>query len=356
LAIKNRLWHTYCFLKENPKYYDYEKFYYLCLMLLSLSFASCGSYGYVNLDYPLEPTVILPDGINNIAVVNRSLTQEKDKQAKTIEAIVTGEIAGSDKLASDEAIKGVFDGIKNKSHVNIIIPDSLRLYGTGTRLTPDVLKWEKVNEICKKSDADVLLVLETFDSNSDIVIATAVDQVTSVLKSGKPNSRLPNKARVNVRSYWRLYDPYNKTIIDQYQQNYYTDFDFVNGILPLNALPETAYAAGYDYISRLLPSYYRVKRDMYKKGKGRDSNVFDAGWRRTEVAKWEEAIDIWTEIAENSNSESAGRAALNIAVSYEVLGKTELALQWAQRAYEDYGDKLGRNYAKILLRRKRLEI
>jgi hypothetical protein len=46
---------------------------------------------------------------------------------------------------------------------------------------------------------------------------------------------------------------------------------------------------------------------------------------------------------------------LNIAVANEVLGNTDLALDWAKRSYEYHNDKLGRSYSKILLRRKSLE-
>ena len=333
-----------------------KKIYFLCLALMTLSFLSCGSSGYVYLDYPMEPEVILPKGIENIAVVNRSLTKDEDKQAETIEAIATGEIAGSDRLASDEAIKGVFDGIHNKTHIKIIIPDTLRIYGTGTRQTPDMLNWEKVSAICDAAGADALLVLENFDSNSDLLRSTVTEQVSSVIVTGKPSMQLPTQTRVDIKSYWRLYDPYTKTITDQYQQTYFMDFNLVNGLPPINALSETAYAAGEDYINRFLPGYYKVKRDMYNKGKGKDKQQFDAGWRSTEVAKWNDAIAIWKDIAENTSSKSAGRASLNIAVAYEVLGDTELALQWAQRAYKNYGDKLSRDYAKILLRRKKFEM
>tara|TARA_R110000868_G_scaffold291085_5_gene551467 strand:- start:18627 stop:19556 length:930 start_codon:yes stop_codon:yes gene_type:complete len=308
----------------------------------------------VNLNYPQEPEVILPEGINNILAVNRSLTKDGDKQSEKIESIVTGEIAGSDKLASDEAIKGVFDGIHNKSQFNIILPDTLRIYGTGTRQTPELLSWKRVSEMCNNSNADALLVLETFDSNSDLVRSAVTQQVSSVLINGKPSKLLPNQVRIDVKSYWRLYDPYTKTISDQYQQTFYMNFNLLNGLPPLGALPETAYAAGIDYIKRFLPSYYKVRRDMYKKGKGRDKNRFAAGWRSAEVAKWQDAIDIWKGIVENRGS-SAGMAALNIAVAYEVLGDTNLALQYAQLAYKDYGDKLSRDYAKILLKRKRLQ-
>ncbi len=324
-------------------------------LLVCISLVSCASSGYVYLDYPQDPVLILPQGIDDIAVVNRSLTKEEDASNKTLESIATGEIAGSDKLASDEAIKGIFDGIQDRGHFRVVIPSKTRLEGTGTRLTPEILDWDKVSEICTESEADVLLVLETFDSNSDFVFNTAMEQVTSVIQTGKASGRIPRRARVNVKSYWRLYDPSSKTIIDQFQQTHLMDFDLMNGALPFTALPETAYDAGLQYSSRFFPSFYRVRRDMYKKGKGRDKHLFDAGWRRTEVANWKEAIEIWTEIANDPSNKSAGRAAYNIAVANEVLGNTDLALQWAQRSYQDYDDKMARNYAKVLLRRKRWE-
>lgn len=330
--------------------------YIISLIVTSTIVVSCGSYGYVYLDYPQSPQVSLPHEIDEIAIVNRSLIKEENRQNRVFESVITGEVAGSDKIASDEAIKGVLAGMQNQNYIKMILPDTLRIYGTGTRQLPDVLSWDLVSGICADNQADALLVLETFDSNSNIVIQTAVQQVSSVLKSGKPSPQLPRQAQVDVRSYWRLYDPYTKTIIDQFQQTHLLNFSLINGVPPLNALPETAYAAGYDYASRFLPGYYRVKRDLYKKGKGKDKNEFATGWRRSEVANWKDAIEIWTRIASNVNSVSAGRAALNVAVAYEVLGNTELALEWAQRAYENHGDKQARDYAKILLRRKRFEL
>ena len=94
---------------------------------------------------------------------------------------------------------------------------------------------------------------------------------------------------------------------------------------------------------------------MYKKAKGASKHKFKAGFRRAEVANWQGAIEIWSEMVENVKRKTAGRACLNIAVAHEVLGNTDLALEWAQKSYEYYNDKLGRDYAKILLRRKSLE-
>ncbi|MER3317879.1 MAG: DUF6340 family protein [Allomuricauda sp.] len=332
-----------------------KNFNLLLLSVITGSLVSCASSGFVYLNYPQEPELVLPQEIEKVAVVNRSLTKEEDKDNKTLESIATGEIAGSDKLASDEAVKGIFDGLQNSNHLKAVIPPKVRIYGTGTRKTPEILSWDQVSEICESANADVLLVLENFDSNSDFVIANAVNQVTSVLETGRTNTRFPRRARVNVRSFWRLYDPYSKTIMDQYQQTYFMDFDLFSGAAPLSALPETAYAAGMDYTHRFFASYYRVRRDMYKKGKGRDKNQFAAGWRSSEVANWDNAIEIWTNVA-NNRGKSAGRAAHNLAVAYEVKGETDLALEWAQRAYQEFGDRMARDYAKVLLRRKKWEL
>jgi len=52
-------------------------------------------------------------------------------------------------------------------------------------------------------------------------------------------------------------------------------------------------------------------------------------------------------LSNDSKQKTAGRACLNIAVANEVLGNTELALDWAKKSYEYYDDKLGRSYSKI---------
>ncbi|MFC2129511.1 DUF6340 family protein [Bacteroidota bacterium] len=327
----------------------------LLTLLVAVMFSSCSKYGYVNLSYPLEPKVYLPEGVDEIAVVNRSLTNEEAKNDKIREAIISTEIAGSDKLASDECIKGVFAASQNWRGMVIVIPETVRLEGTGTRVVPELLDWELVSEICAQEKTDALLVLETFDSNTDLLKQAAVEQVASFLSTGEPVVKAPNHINMNVACFWRLYEPESKTVIDQYQHNSTMSFNLIGGIPPIHALPETAYGAGVAYVNRFLPSYYTVRRDMYKRAKGPSKHQFRAGYRRAEVANWQGAIELWGELADDKKRKTAGRSCLNIAVGHEVLGNTEEALKWAQRSYEFYGDKLGRDYAKILLKRRRIE-
>ncbi len=327
----------------------------LWLIIFALSFAGCSKYGYVSLNYPTEPVVFLPEGIDEIAVVNRSLTEEEDKSRKIAESIATGEIAGSDRLASDDCIKAVYAAAQNWGDAMVVIPETLRLYGTGTREMPELLDWEHVAEICEKEKTDALLVLENFDSNTDLLLQAAGEQVMALISTGEPVAKVPDRVNMTVSCYWRLYEPSNRTVIDQYQQNSYMQFELVNGIPPSGALQEVAYDAGWSYVKRFLPSYYTVKRKLYKRTSGSAKNQFKAAFRRTEVGNWQGGIEIWQELSDHQKQKTAGRACLNVAVGNEVLGNTNEALKWAQQSYEFHNDKLGRDYAKILLRRKTIE-
>jgi hypothetical protein len=158
-----------------------------------------------------------------------------------------------------------------------------------------------------------------------------------------------------VVCYWRLYHPGTRSIIDQYQHSTYLSFETNGGLPPPTALPETAYSAGVAYINRFLPGFYVERRDLYKRTSGSAKHQFIAGYRRAEVANWQGAMEIWEGLSDHPKQKTAGRACLNIAVANEVLGNTDLALDWAKKSYEFYDDKLGRSYSKILLRRKSFE-
>ena len=326
----------------------------IILLIAAVLTGSCSKHGYVSLSYPLEPEAYLPDEVRSIVIVNRSITPEEVKDAKVWEAIISTEI-GSDFLATDACIKGVYDAIVGLPGTELVIPDEIRMQGSGTRELPDLIPWNKVEEICREESADALLVLETFDSNTDLLARTANEQLSSILTTGKPKTSPPSHTNMDIAAYWRLYDPVNQRIIDQYQFNSRISVSTAGGGPPPDALPRAAYDAGIAYVDRFLPGSYRVKRKLYKRTGGQAKQQFKSGWRRAEMANWGGAMELWEPLTENPKRKTAGRACLNMAVSNEVLGNTEPALDWAKQSYELHRDKLGRDYAKILLRRRRIE-
>lgn len=327
-------------------------------LIAILSFSACNKYGFVSLKYPTDPKAYFPEKVNHIAVVNRSLVKEIDKSKNILESIATAEVAGSDKISSDEALKAIFDMLNGWAGMSIIYPKEMHLYGTGNSTTPDLLNWSLVKEICKANNADALLVLETFDSNSDLAANVISNQVGAIINNQKPNTSVPSHIRVNVKYYFRLYDPETEKIIDQYSGIRFFEYESTIANLalaPTGALSNEAYNAGREYANRFLPGYYKVRRDMYKRGKGHNKQDFLAAFRKAEVANWNGAIEVWTRILNNAGRKSSGRACLNIAVAYEVLGDNKSALEWAKKAYEDYGDKIARNYVNAIKYRLSVE-
>ncbi|MBI5541373.1 MAG: hypothetical protein HY951_15010 [Bacteroidia bacterium] len=329
----------------------------LVLLAAIILLSGCNKWGYVSLKYPTPPAVYLPENIKNIAIVNRSLIKKGDRNNQVVESIVTGEIAGPDKLASEECLKGVVERLNGWRNISVV-PVTRKFYGNGTRDLPPLMDWNMVKHICDSTKTDALLVLENFDSNSDIVLTTVTNSVNAVI-SAATNVPTPTKQiKMNIISNWRMYDPSSKTVVDQYQTIANLVLDATGpsfNLPPMDALPKSAYAAGEEYIQRFLPGYYFVRRDMYKRGKGSAKQQFLAAFRKSEVANWSGAAEIWTELTKTTKRKNAGRACVNMAVSCEVLGKTDLALMWAKKAYEDYGNKIGRDYANQLKYRRDME-
>lgn len=326
-----------------------KSLYFSSLLLITLALTGCSKYTSVSLNYPVEPVAYLPQNIKTVALINRSLTEKSEKADRMIEAIITGEIAGSDKAASDLCIEGVYERLKGYNEIYCVIPDEFRMYGTGTRKVPELLDWDIVQSVCDSNKADALLVLESFDSNTDYLF-TAANKITKILTKTPPHPA-DDELTVNVVTYWRLYDPSVKQVVDQYESTRHLKLYGNEFTIPRKALQHTAYSSGQEYIERFMPAYYNASRVLFKKGKGSANKDFKRAARYARIDDWKSASDIWYNITQNSNTLNAGRASLNMAVAYEVSGDIDLAIQWAQTAYTDYDLRLGKEYANILINR-----
>jgi hypothetical protein len=91
--------------------------------------------------------------------------------------------------------------------------------------------------------------------------------------------------------------------------------------------------------------YYWEHRDMYKGKKG----DMERGERQALTKDWEGAIKTWTEVYEmNNKSKIRAKAAFNVALGYEVMGKLQESQVWVQRAYVEGGKKAAMEYSNII--------
>jgi tetratricopeptide (TPR) repeat protein len=309
----------------------------------------------------LKPAeIFLPSKINTLAVVNRSLPKKGDgsRIVNVLEGLVTGEELFADRNASQKCIAGVADGLLNSPRFKVTLPsgtDDIR--GTGTAQFAEPLEWEKVEQICKNYNADALILLETFDSNTSKHFGVQQRKETVNGKEVSYNEHIAS-LDIDVNSGWRIYYPAEHKIVDQ---SVFTDRKAWDGKgrsigeaernLPTTSftIEETGYFAGKQYAFRISPMWIWVSRKYFTKA----NDDFKEARYKVQAKQWEDAAEIWKRYVNDTDTKIAGYACYNMALASEVLGEFDLALDWAQRAYSEYHLKAARDYIYIIEKRIR---
>jgi hypothetical protein len=272
----------------------------------------------------------VPAHIKTISIIDRSELIKASRNV--IEEGLTGEFTGEDKIAARYAIDGLIEMLQNSGRFNVIRSEKTLQKKGNVNEFPTPLGWPEIDKLCDEYKVDALICLELFDS--DYIIPTSM---------------------VNVSLGFRLYDPSQKLIIDQHQfrrdMNCGSQVTSIEGAInrmaeKTKAIRDVSYDGGYSYGERIAPSWYKLVREYYTKGK-HDQNL-KAGARMMEVNDWEAAIDLLTETINSGRRKAQGRAAHNLAVVYEIKGDLLEARKWAQAAWGKYNNKDSRNYAYIL--------
>jgi Family of unknown function (DUF6340) len=330
---------------------------FLALMLITVIFYSCKPTQLVFISV-LEPApVTLPSYIKTVSVVNRSLASEKTKAIDVVDKIFSLEGPNLDKEGSLASINGLTDElIKNNRFTQVKLLDNTDLRTTTPGLFPSPLQWDVIEKICRENNTDALFSLELFDTDSKI--SYAANPVTINTPVGNiPGIEHKASMLTFVKTGWRIYDPSGRNIIDEYpitrQLSYYG-----KGINPVvaaaaligrkEAVKEVGDKTGHAYGLRIIPYWIRVSRDYYVKG----TDNFIIARRKAQTGNWKEAGELWQKETTNTDGKLAGRACYNMAIISEINGDLDMAIQWAQKAYENYNNHLALNYVNLLKDRK----
>jgi hypothetical protein len=231
----------------------------------------------------------------------------------------------------------------------------LRSYGAG--VFPSAMQWDSVEKICRESNTDALFSLELFDAQSKILYGANPTNI-NVGIANLPAIEHHVNMTTTVKTGWRIYDPYNRVILDEYVlgRDISSSGSGINPAVAASALAgrieavkDVSTQAGQAYASRILPYWIRVSRDYFVSG---DEN-FAAATRKARSGNWDGAGLIWKEETKNPDGKLAGRACYNMAIISEINGDLDGAISWAQRSYEDYNIHLALHYLDVLRYRKR---
>jgi len=302
----------------------------------------------------------VPEHIAKVAVVDRS--KPSNGWLNALEGLFTGEAIGQDRRSREEAVRGLTSALTRTPRFTVVTT-GIEMAGSkaGVNL-PTPLDWSEVERICGQYSADAIATIESFDS--DNAINTRRTEEKKKDKNGKPYTEVRYNAlqRTSVRMGWRLYDPKTRTIIDEFVTDDYlersasgrSERDAVSSLpAQVSVTRDVAYNVGLEYGARIAPTYVQVHRQYYGKAKGYKDQMSQAV-RYARNHSWDRAAAIWKDIEARGgeNRKARGRAAFNMAVAAEKSGNLEVALEWANKAWNEYGNKKARNYIETIKQRQ----
>jgi len=326
------------------------------LLLFVIIFSSCKTQQlYITV---LEPApVTIPSYIKNAGIINRSLPSDNVKKVDAIEKVLSLEGANLDKEGGEASITGLADELRrNNRFTEIKSLTSVDLRAGGLGIFPAPLSWDIVESTCRDNNVDALFALEVFDTDTKISYQARKAGIKTPLGT-IPSLEQQADMLTIVKTGWRIYDPAGRNIIDEYA--FSEDITFtargINVVIAAAALidrkeavKEVGNKAGQGYALRLLPNELRVTRDYYVKG----TDNFKTAKRKAQTGNWDQAGQLWEKETTNPKGKVAGRACYNMAIISEINGDLDLAVKWAQKAYEDYKNRLALRYIDILNYRK----
>jgi len=325
----------------------------LVLLLLALG---CSHTRIVTMNAMRPADVFVPNHIQTVLVVDRTEIAAPD--AGIVESVLTGELPGQDEAAVQAGIRALRDTLGGSGRFDVLVAAE-RLPGNSLTLAlPAPLRWEQVERLARDFEVDAVLAVELFDS--DFVVTGGVeDVVETIIENGRSQEvTIPEfyaSGVCDVRMGVRLYDPVDRTILDEMVYPY-TDSWRAVGRTPQQALEilidnadatvAASEGAAVDYARRIAPSTVRIQRKFYARSK--KVPAMERGSRLADVGSWDEAARTWEAAIPSAPSKEAGQLAYNVAVAQEVLGDFDAAVASARRAYVDYGLGEGLDYVEKL--------
>ncbi|MCC9137700.1 DUF6340 family protein [Pontibacter silvestris] len=239
---------------------------------------------------------------------------------------------------AESALQGVIDAVLDDSTFVLVMADSL--YKMSKPGQEQLLTEQQVQELYASRPYHLLLTLDNFDAFLEKDVERNEDENGAISKTAH--------YALYVKSKWTLYDS-TGTVLDQVEledNEYYQSREVVSGLLAIGpaisnageTIKKLAQYTGYDYWQRFYPQQINKERNIYV------TKILAPAALLMQQEKWAQATELLLPIATDTHSKDCIKAAYNLAVAYEGMGKPKEAAHWAALS-ESKGDKK----AKLLL-------
>jgi hypothetical protein len=324
------------------------------LFFAALLLGACASSVHIK---ALAPAAVpMPANLQSVATANRIIPESRrDKFFDVLEGAFTGEGLGVDRAGADECVNVVGQALANNSYRFKVTQAQLQLLGRSREFFLPPLAPHYVQDLCRRTQVDGLVVLEAFDS--DMALTHTNGFRTYKDKEGQEH-KVPTvqvEMVMKIVSGFRTYGAAQGFVLDQARQEdqlaFRAEGDTYQQALrqlppPQECIRRVAQRAGDGYARRIAPSYIDLHRDYFTSAK-KDGRMKEAA-QRAEAGDWAGAATLWQQSARQLDPKIAGRAFYNLAVASEVRGDLPGAIDWAKKSAFTCNNAQARSYLRVL--------
>lgn len=296
-------------------------------------------------------TVTIPTYIKKVGIINRSPISDSSRFVKKLDLVLSAKSETIDSESSKECIRGLKDGLQQSNiFQGIAVLDSVNIPNYSPGIFPAPLSWDQVTDICQRNNVDALFALELFHTNTKLNL---INSPVAIVAAKAPVVAGGGGLSTTISIGWRIYDPQNKIILDEFPMSQGLTFSG-GGINPVDeatalmnhkaAVMTASYQLGQGYATRILPYTVRVCREFYIKG----NMNFVMARRMADAGDWKRAADLWKNETLNPKPKLQARADYDMAIICEMNGDIDGAITWAKKAYETGGKRLALDYINEL--------
>lgn len=326
----------------------------IAFTFIAFLFVGCSATNNLTMS-AIEPApVTLSKDVTRIGIINRSLPAEEHKIADQVDKLLSVEGLHLDEEGSKAAILALKEKLQqNPNFDQVVIIEGKTGLQKGLGVFPSTLDWQEIESLCEEFKVDAIYSLAFYDTDTKVTYRATTMELPNELgiKAMVPAHELT--LNTLVKNGWRIYDPYSRRIADELVYNNPV-VSVGKGINPMKAyeaimgrkeavLDRSKYM-GMEYAERILPYKHRVNRDYFVRG----TDNFKIAQRRAQAGDWDGAAELWQLETQNRDQKVAGRACYNMAISNEINGDLESAIQWASKSYTDYEINDALRYLKTL--------
>lgn len=329
------------------------------ILAIIIVLSACSATSQLTMGVKQPAKVPIPSDVARIGLINRSIPAEGNKSLDKIDKILSLEGLRLDELGANAALNGLKAELERSGRFEYVtLIDSVESIRKGLGVFPAQMSWDEIDAICDAFNVDVIFSLEFYDTNTNVSYEQKMVNIPNPLgiKAEVPGHRVT--IRTALKNGWRVYDPHTKYVLDEssFQDNLVSVGEGINPFKAVEAIAgrkesvlQTSHNLGNSYGLNIRALTRRVTRTYYVKG----TDNFKVGQRRAQAGDWKGAAELWEQELSNPDAKIAGRACYNMAISSEIDGDLNQALDYASKSYTDYNNKDALRYVNILKYRKR---